>query len=148
MSQQQDVCVFHIQTLFMYTGQISSCVINECVRVHTARTLRRVQLLERLRQTGRHPTSTVVNHYVPPPSEVSGKVWLQRARKIRIDRGRCIWRALRRAAIWTNFLMTLLCCPFSLVQRVTTGTPTRVSSLGAIITPLTCKICSKAMQKN
>lgn len=67
MSQQHDVCVFHIQTLFMYTEQISSCVICECVCVYTARTLWSLQLLERLCQTGRHPTFTVVHHYVPPP---------------------------------------------------------------------------------
>lgn len=37
------------------------------VGVYTARTLQSVQLLERLCQTGRHPTFTVVHHYVPPP---------------------------------------------------------------------------------
>lgn len=32
VSQQRGICAFHIQTLFMYTGRISSCVIDVCVR--------------------------------------------------------------------------------------------------------------------
>lgn len=85
--------MFHIQTLFMYKGQISSCVIDECVRVYTASTLQRVQLLERLCQTGRHQTTTDCS--APLCAAPPGSVWQRVAAKRRrrgVERGICRWQ--------------------------------------------------------
>lgn len=86
--------MLHIQTLFMYTGQISSCVIDECVRVYTASTLQRVELLERLCQTGRHQTTTDCSAPLcaaPPPRSVWQRVAAKRRRR-GVKSGICRWR--------------------------------------------------------
>lgn len=87
--------MFRIQTLFMYTAQISSCVIDVCV--YTASALQSVQLLELLCQSGRHQTFTVSAPLLaPPPSlkclvavrngEDEGRGEMQMANGARVER--------------------------------------------------------------
>lgn len=76
--------MFHIQTLFMYTGQTSSCVIDERVCLYCQHTAERGAIRATLPDIRLALWCTIV---YCSPLEVAGNV-----RQTRAERGRCRWR--------------------------------------------------------